>query len=314
MKHKISIAMAVFEGERFVCQQLDSIFSQSLVPNEIIICDDSRNDKTYKAIKNIIEQHPEIIKYFKNETQLGVSKNFEKAVSLSSGDIIFLSDQDDVWMRDKIAELISSINASLDCGGAFCNSELVDKDLNGLGLTHFDLRAFKGDASIDFFLKRVPAAGHNMAFKAELKDLLLPFPDLKECHDTWIGLVIAATSGWTFSDEILTQFRQHDDNLSRSGRDSQLKAAMESIKNDTSAWNAALYDELIQRITGNVEPEVLESLKDRRDHSAVRAKMNCNIFKRLPLVYGEIKNKRYFKYGRGWKNVIQDIFFRIIVK
>ena len=314
MKHKISIAMAVFEGERFVCQQLDSIFSQSLVPNEIIICDDSRNDKTYKAIKNIIEQHPEIIKYFKNETQLGVSKNFEKAVSLSSGDIIFLSDQDDVWMRDKIAELISSINASLDCGGAFCNSELVDKDLNGLGLTHFDLRAFRGDPSIDFFLKRVPAAGHNMAFKAELKDLLLPFPDLNECHDTWIGLVIAATSGWTFTDETLTQFRQHDDNLSRSGRDSQLKAAMESIKNDASAWNAALYDELIQRITGNVEPEVLELLKDRRNHSAVRAKMNCNIFKRLPLVYGEIKNKRYFKYGRGWKNVIQDIFFRIIVK
>ncbi len=314
MKHKISIAMAVFEGERFICQQLDSIFSQSLVPNEIIICDDSRNDKTYKAIKNIIEQHPQIIKYFKNETQLGASKNFEKAVSLSSGDIIFLSDQDDVWMRDKIAELISSINVSLDCGGAFCNSELVDKGLNGLGLTHFGLRSFKGDPSIDFFLKRVPAAGHNMAFKAELKDLLLPFPDLKECHDTWIGLVIAATSGWTFTDETLTQFRQHDDNLSRSGRDSQLKAAMESIKNDTSAWNAALYDELIQRLTGKVEPEVLELLKDRRNHSAVRAKMNCNIFKRLPLVYGEIKNKRYFKYGRGWQNVIQDIFFRIIVK
>lgn len=314
MKHKISVAMAVFEGGRFIAQQLDSILCQSLMPDEIIICDDSRNDKTYKAIENIIKQYSEIIKYFKNETQLGVSENFENAISRSNGDIIFLSDQDDVWKQDKISKLVSLIDASLDCGGAFCNSELVDEKLNSLGLTHFDLRSFKGEASIDFFLKRVPAAGHNMAFKAELKDLLLPLPSLNECHDTWIGLVIATARRWAFTDEVLTQFRQHDDNLSQASRGGQLKAALESIKNDSSAWNMALYDELVQRLATKAEPQVLELLKDRLSHSATRAKMKCNIFKRLPLVFQEIKNKRYFKYGRGWKNVIQDIFLRSLIK
>ncbi len=314
MKHKISIAMAVFEGERFIDQQLSSILDQSCMPDEIIICDDSRDDKTYKAIESTIVQYPEIIKYLKNETQLGVSKNFEKAVSLTNGDIIFLSDQDDVWKQDKISKLLSLLDDFPDCGGAFCNSELVNRDLIPLGVTHLELRGFAGDASKDFFLKRVPAAGHNMAFRAELKDFLLPFPALKECHDTWIGLVIAAVSRWIFTDDVLTLFRQHDSNLSQAGRSGQLKAALSSIKNDTDSWNMALYDGLIQRLTGKIDPELLERFKDRRGYSAVRAKMNCNIFKRLPLILGEIKNKRYFKYGRGWKNVIQDVFFRNLVK
>jgi len=321
MKYKISVAMAVFEGENFIDQQLNSILCQSLIPDEIIICDDSRNNKTYKAIEKIIAQHSEIIKYFKNETQLGVSKNFEKAISLTSGDIIFLSDQDDVWRQDKIAQLASLINASPNCGGAFCNSELVNENLAPLNVTHLDLRGF-GTSEIlscptggmmEFFLKRVPAAGHNMAFKAEFKDLILPFPDLKECHDTWIGLVIAATKRWAFTSDTLTQFRQHTNNVSQAGRSSQLKAALESIKNDTNSWNMALYDELIKRLSQSsypTEPNVLGLLKDRRDHSAARAKMNCNIFKRIPLVFKEIKNKRYFKYGRGWKNVIQDVLLR----
>jgi len=314
MTHKISIAMAVFEGERFIGRQLDSILCQSLAPDEIIICDDSRSDKTYKAIEDITGQNSGIVKYFKNETPLGVSRNFEKAISLTSGDIIFLSDQDDVWQEDKIAKLASLLDASPDCGGAFCNSELVDEYLKPLGTTHWDLRAFNGNASIDFFLKRVPAAGHNMVFRAGLKDLLLPFPDLNECHDTWIGLVITAVNGWAFTAETLTQFRQHDNNLSQKNRRNQLQTALDSIKNGADNWNAALYDALIRRLTGKVEPEMLELLKDRREHSAVRARMNCNIFKRIPLIYGEIRNKRYFKYGRGWKNVVQDIFLRSFVK
>jgi glycosyltransferase involved in cell wall biosynthesis len=318
---RISVAMAVYDGEPFIGKQLDSILNQSRVPDEIIICDDSRNDKTYSAIENIIARYPEIIKYSKNETQLGVSKNFERAISLTGGDIIFLSDQDDVWMPDKVERLVSLINASPNCGGAFCNSELVDENLSLLNVTHWQLRGFgtkemlsyTTGGMMEFFLKRVPIAGHNMAFKAEFKDLILPLPDLKECHDTWIGLIIAATNKWAFTNACLTKFRQHNSNLSQASRGGQLKAALDSIKNDTSTWYAILYNELIDRLEGKAEPDILELLKDRCGHSAARAKLNCNIFKRFPIVCKEIKNKRYFKYGRGWKSIIQDIFLRSIV-
>jgi glycosyltransferase involved in cell wall biosynthesis len=315
MNDKISIAMAVYNGEKFIEQQLDSILNQTRRPNEIIICDDSPDNKTFNAIENIIARFPGIIKYFKNDSQLGVSKNFEKAISMTSGDIILLADQDDVWHPGKVEKLCSLLTSSPDYGGAFCNSELVAENLNPLGVTHFDLRGFNGHPKTDiemleFFLCRVPAAGHNMAFKSEFKELILPFPELDECHDTWIGLVIAATKKWAFINDTLTKFRQHTDNVSQAGRSSQLKAALDSIKNNVSTWTVALYDELIRRLAGKAKPGILELLKDRREHSATRAKMNCNIFKRLPLVLREIKNKRYFRYGRGWKNAIQDIFLR----
>ncbi len=321
MKHKISVAMAVFEDERFIGQQLDSILCQSLLPDEIIICDDSRNDKTYKAIEKTIKRYSKIIKYFKNETRLGVSKNFEKAISLSGGDIIFLSDQDDVWQSEKIQSLASLIMNSLFPIGTFCNSTIVDENLNPSGSSNWDNRRFSADIflhadkmeKLAIFAQIVPVAGHNMAFDAKLKDIILPFPDLPECHDTWIGLVIAAASEWFLIDVELTMFRQHQCNVSKVGKSNQLKQAIDSIKNNTFAWNVTLYDELIKRLINNsvsLQPQILALLKDRRNHSATRAKMNCNIFKRLPLVCKEIKNKRYFKYGRGWKNIIQDLVLR----
>ena len=115
--------------------------------------------------------------------------------------------------------------------------------------------------------------------------MILPFPDLPACHDTWIGLVIASVSEWELIDAELTKFRQHQCNMSQTGKNSQLKQAIDSIKDNTFAWCVALYDTLVERLLliDLIHPEVLELLKDRRDHSATRAKMNCNIFKRLPI-------------------------------
>ncbi len=304
----------------FLSTQLDSIIKQTVKPDEIIICDDSEKTGTFREIEPFIEQYPGIIQYYRNDSTLGVSKNFEKAISLTSGDIIFLSDQDDVWHRNKICRLVSLLNASPSCGGAFCNSEVVDHELKPLGYTHWDLRGFSGNppesnhyGNLDFFVKRIPAAGHNMAFRSRLKDLILPFPELEECHDTWLGLMIEATERWSFTSECLTQFRQHGSNLSKAGKSNQLQQALDSIRQNRCAWNARLYSELLERLSSagrNIDKNVFNLLCDRRDHCKIRSEMNCNIFKRIPMVCKEISNKRYFKYGRGWKNVCQDLILR----
>ena len=320
MNDKISIAMAVCNGERFIAEQLDSIMQQTCIPCEIIICDDSCDDKTYAKIAPFEDKYPEIIKYFHNKQNLGVSKNFERAISLTTGDIIFLSDQDDVWASDKIQNAKSIIDNNLPPIGVFCDSTIVDQNLRSLGYTHWGYRDFSASQfsninkveKLAIFTQRVSAAGHNMAFSKEFKNIILPFPDLVACHDTWIGLVIASTSEWFLIDAELTKYRQHQFNVSQISKNCQFKQAMYSIKNNTFAWYTELYDELIRRISliDSIQPEVLELLKDRRNHSAIRAAMDCNIFKRLPLIYGEVNNKRYFKYGRGWKSVIQDLVLR----
>ena len=102
MKDKISIAMTTFNGERYLREQLDSLYFQTLLPDEIVVVDDCSVDNT----KEILEEYHKKkgLIYYINESNVGVNKNFEKAISLCSGDYIALCDQDDVWFKNKIEQ------------------------------------------------------------------------------------------------------------------------------------------------------------------------------------------------------------------
>ena len=103
----ISVAMATFNGEPYIQEQLDSIYNQTRKVDEIIIVDDCSTDSTVRVIEQYILSHKDIdIKLYKNEENLGYKKNFKKAISLCHGDYVFLSDQDDIWMTDKIEKCI----------------------------------------------------------------------------------------------------------------------------------------------------------------------------------------------------------------
>ena len=142
MKSKVSVAIAAYNGADFIAAQLDSIMSQTLPPDEIIICDDSRDDATLDIVTSEQAKYPGVIKYQHNERRLGVSKNFERAISLATGEIIFLSDQDDVWLPEKIRKLATLIRNAPCPAGAFCNSTLTDANLKSPGCTHWQDRAF----------------------------------------------------------------------------------------------------------------------------------------------------------------------------
>ena len=104
----ISVAMCTFNGEKYIKNHLLSIINQSCPPDELIICDDCSNDETCNIIEVVLSKWSGKWKLIKNSHNLGFRKNFEQAIRNSNGDIIFLSDQDDVWAKNKI-EIISSI-------------------------------------------------------------------------------------------------------------------------------------------------------------------------------------------------------------
>jgi len=95
-KNTISVALCTYNGELYLREQLESILKQTFPPDEIIICDDGSTDTTIKILEEFRRKSFIPVKVYYNKENLGVSKNFEKAISLCSGDIIFLSDQDDV--------------------------------------------------------------------------------------------------------------------------------------------------------------------------------------------------------------------------
>ena len=108
----VSIAMCSYNGERFIQEQINSILEQSYSNFELIITDDCSSDKTIEIIKNY-QANDTRIKLYQNEVNLGFVKNFEKAISLCTGEYIALADQDDIWTKDKLKTFIENIGENV---------------------------------------------------------------------------------------------------------------------------------------------------------------------------------------------------------
>ncbi|MCQ2378770.1 MAG: glycosyltransferase family 2 protein [Victivallaceae bacterium] len=319
---RCSVALALCNGERFIGELLESLFRQTVPPDEIVITDDDSSDAGYRIISDFIAAHPGVIRYERNLARLGVTKNFEKAISLANGDIIFLADQDDIWLPDKIARLRDKIEAESAPCGAFCDSILTDAQLTPLPFTHWELRKFSEPEAFcgkeQFFRCCVtaPMAGHNIAFSSEWKSALLPFPDLADAHDNWIGLVLSAFGAWRIVPDILTLYRQHDQN--RSGmakwRNDYARACM-ALRENRDEWNYRLYQTLVdrlQKLPQNCGDDVLLFGAGRRDYSLSRKNLSRFFLKRFFPVMRLWFRGDYTRYGHGWPNVFQDLFLRSV--
>lgn len=103
---KTSVAICTYNGGQFLKEQLESVLEQSVQPDEIVICDDQSTDTTLEILAEYQKKHPEIFKIYKNQSSLGIIKNFEKAINLCQNDIVFLCDQDDLWNLDKVETVL----------------------------------------------------------------------------------------------------------------------------------------------------------------------------------------------------------------
>ena len=101
-----SIALCTYNGERFLSQQLESLAAQTILPDELVICDDASSDSSLRILEDFAQKAPFIVRIFKNPKNLGYIKNFEKAIGLCSMDVIFLSDHDDYWESEKLNQVL----------------------------------------------------------------------------------------------------------------------------------------------------------------------------------------------------------------
>src|ERR1044072_5504930 len=129
---KISVAMCTYNGAEFLPAQLHSIIAQSRPPDEIIICDDGSTDDTQDLLNKFAAESPVPINLYFNDHNLGSVKNFERAIWLCSGDVIALSDQDDVWRSGKLLLFETVLNSSPSAGIVFSDAAIVDEKLNPL--------------------------------------------------------------------------------------------------------------------------------------------------------------------------------------
>lgn len=227
----ISVALTTYNGEKYIAEQLNSILPQLGLEDEIIISDDGSNDRTLELIAVFCSAQ---IKVFQNPGK-GVISNVENAIRNTSGDIIFLCDQDDVWVQDKVSLIkkrFSQSRANLVVSDAF----IVNESLEVLQDSFFTLMN-SGRGFIKNFIKNT-FPGCCMAFKKELKDIILPFPENIPMHDSWIGLLAELKGEVLFIPEKLVYYRRHGDNATVLKRDSLKQTLM---------WRKNLAWELVKR-------------------------------------------------------------------
>lgn len=205
----ISVCMAAYNGEKYIKAQIESILCQLDKEDELIISDDGSTDFTIQIIEEIKDER---IKLFHNNTH-NYTRNFENAILHAAGDYILLSDQDDVWLENKVQEIINTFKRE-NCDMILTDAIVVDKDLEIIYPSYFNYCNIKKGFWVNFIHTRY--IGACMAFNKKLKENILPFPsnDRFISHDYWITCVAEMKYHTYLLEKPLILYRRHDNNVS----------------------------------------------------------------------------------------------------
>ena len=254
---RLSIAMATYNGARFLPQQLDSFVAQDRLPDELVVCDDGSTDATLDILHAFAATAPFSVRIERNETNLGFVRNFEKALSLCSGDVIFLSDQDDVWLPAKLARVEAEFLADPALKGTINDMIITDGDLNHSGVTQL------GTIRATSFGERRFIAGCCAAIRRDMLETLFPFPADNFAHDSWIGDTCEALGARRILSEPLQLYRRHGSNesqwlLSDPNGVSRAQLVLKSgLASPVQAWEAHLIRlAILRRWLTDAEPRL----------------------------------------------------------
>lgn len=217
---KLSVAFIVFNGSNYMEQQLDSILNQTVKVDEIVVCEDNSTDNTKEILEKYNKANPGLFKILHNTQNLGSNKNAEKAIQHCTGDIVFLSDQDDEWLPNKVEITLQFFKQNPNMNGVFSNGYLmnaqskVDPQNVLWDSMSFPFEQLKNNPAL---LKKYIhtnencATGAAMAFKRKLAFLDKPFPSIKFLiHDRWISMNLSNDNSLGYIDDKLIKYRLHD--------------------------------------------------------------------------------------------------------
>ncbi|WP_051287222.1 glycosyltransferase family 2 protein [Algoriphagus mannitolivorans] len=270
---RISVAMTTYNGEVYLRKQLDSILNQTKQVDEIWVGDDGSTDGTLSILEEYSQKTN--LQFFTNSKNLGFVKNFEKTLLKCTGDLIFLSDQDDVWFPKKVETMVGMMGDNLlihsDC-------RLIDEE------GHVLKELFKGEIRThnqaeDFLFANV-VTGCTALIDRKLLQIALPFPKGVLYHDWYLALIASYQGKLAYIPQPLVDYRQHssqDTGAGASGKNSILRNCLKRIRGIEFPAMIAIKNQLgnLLAIQGKFESDpkfhryqqlVIKSLKDYLDH------------------------------------------------
>lgn len=317
--------MCTYNGAEFLPAQWESILAQSRRPDEIVVCDDGSGDDSRSLLEKFVAESPIPVTLRFNEKNLGSVKNFEQAIRLCTGDVIALSDQDDVWLNDKLQTIEAAFDKNPNAGLVFSNAEIVSENLEPLGRRMWTEVGFTPEKrkliargrALEVLITGWTVTGATMAFRSQFVNLSLPIPDgIAMIHDGWIALTIAAVADVVAIDEPLIQYRQHERQQIGAPVRPAPKAQPHGVqaalrrRNDSDELHKIL-ETLEERLLAQAQNydtrRALAFVSDYAFHLNVRANLPQRRLNRLPRILRELLTRRYHEYANGFKSAAKDL-------
>jgi glycosyltransferase involved in cell wall biosynthesis len=315
----ISVAVCTYNGSIYLDEQLQSIAAQTRRPDEVVIFDDCSSDGTVAVARQFAARAPFSVRVEVHPHNLGCRDNFAACIAACTGEIIALSDQDDVWLPHKLERLARALHEQPDAAFAFSDAWLADRELEPIPYTLWEAKrlasvevhCFERRRGFDVLLKRQIVTGATLAFRAQYRDLLLPIPP-GWVHDEWIALILSAVAWGLPVQEPLIKYRQHarqqigerrrnlyEQYLSVRGKtQEEFRRAAEAVR--------AAEERLRERAPGAAQ--AIAALHAKFLHHDRRLRIHAPGAWRLPHILREWWPGNYRKYSRGWKSLAQDLF------
>lgn len=322
MPSRVSVALCTHNGALYLEEQLRSILAQTLWPFEVVVSDDASTDDTLDIVHRIWEALPDSaprLVVLPNETALGVTANFEQAVSACTGDLIALSDQDDVWLPGRLEAVVAKFESRPQLSLVFSDARLVSDAGEALGASLFetleisdtDLDTIRSGEAFATLLRRNLVTGATAVFRRTLLKDAAPF-DPAWVHDEWLAIIAAATSEIDWMPDQFIDYRQHGAN--------QIGVLAPTLRYKVSRMLEARGDRnlnlairaagLLQRLERlGAGAHILELARGKLEHETFRAELPANRFKRFWPVLAAARTDHYERYcSMGRTDILRDLF------
>ena len=307
----ISVAVATYNGEKYIEKQLKSICDQTRRADEIVIVDDGSKDSTVAIVQDYMSKYPECnIRLFINETNLGYKKNFHKAMSLCEGDIIFLSDQDDIWKENKVDVLARLLEGNSNI--SLVSSSFVQIDSDGKEVSSNKsayMRKMDEDklysVPLEDLIFHNASQGCAMALRKEIRDVYLKCFTNELPHDWVLNVVAAMNKTCYYLNSSMFFYRIHDKNTIGLNEGLTLNKKNSLTVRTHDAKQAVKVLSLIEKIDCDIYQEN-RWLKDMRDFAENH--VTCLENKKLFGIMLQNFNP-YYKKLKTVRGRLLDMFF-----
>lgn len=325
---RVGVAVVTYNGLMYLPRQLESILAQTRRVDHIVVSDDCSSDGTWDYLETWARACPVEVTLIRNERQLGLVGNVEQAVSAVKADIVFTSDQDDVWFADKVHVLAGALEAQPAVLLVHTDADLVDAEGRELKRTLFcelgvsarERCAIQAGKAFDVYSRRNIVTGATMAFRKSLLELAQPLPR-SWYHDAWLAWMAAATGRVLLIDRPTIQYRQHGANLvgvKRLGSVTKLrrlwwKIAGPSPLSTTLAGIESARSALHARLSGHpaVAPACLAVATESLEFVRRRKAWPRNHVARTAVVLKHAFSGRYERFSTApWSDALRDVLNR----